>query len=225
MRTKNLLLLSAVALFFSVGTVSAQGKYAGKPFEDVMYKGGPQEIPGRLFCAYYDFGGEGVAYHDTDKANNGSGALNPLNGSYLHAFRIAESVDVSYTKGGDMDITPYNVVDPPLNVLYVGWTAPGEWLKYTVNVKKAGKYSINIMYTSNKGGKISLSSDDKDISGPVSITSTFHKDEPEGYRQWHHWNVMKGVAEVELKEGIQVLTLHTVEEGQMNYMWLDFVLK
>ena len=222
MRTKKVLLTGFAAIVLSVSAFAQ--KYAGKPFEDVIYKGGPQEIPGRIFCAYYDFGGEGVAYHDKDKANHGSGELNPLNGTYLHAFRIAEGVDVSYTKGGDMDINPYNMVDPPLNVLYAGWTEPGEWMKYTVNVRKAGKYSVNIMYTSNKGGKISLSSNDKDISGPVSIISTFHKDEPEGFRQWHHWNVMKGVAEVELKEGVQVLTLHTVEEGQMNYMWLDFVL-
>jgi len=26
----------------------------------------PQKIPGKLQCAYYDFGGEGIAYHDTD---------------------------------------------------------------------------------------------------------------------------------------------------------------
>ena len=30
---------------------------------------GPQQIPGRVECAYYDLGGEGVAYHDTDPTN------------------------------------------------------------------------------------------------------------------------------------------------------------
>jgi len=49
--------------------------YTGKPFEDSAYHGGPQVIPGRLQCAYFDFGGEGVAYHG-DAINHGSGELN-----------------------------------------------------------------------------------------------------------------------------------------------------
>jgi hypothetical protein len=50
--------------------------YQGKPFQDSVYTAGPQAIPGRLECAYYDLGGEGVAYHDTDPTNHGSGELN-----------------------------------------------------------------------------------------------------------------------------------------------------
>ena len=38
------------------------------------------ENPGRVDCAYYDRGGEGVAYHDVDAKNNGSGVLNPATG-------------------------------------------------------------------------------------------------------------------------------------------------
>jgi hypothetical protein len=33
---------------------------------DSVYPVGPQAIPGRLQCAFYDFGGEGIAYHATD---------------------------------------------------------------------------------------------------------------------------------------------------------------
>ena len=33
-------------------------------------------LPGRVQAAYFDLGGEGVAYHDTDKTNHGSGELN-----------------------------------------------------------------------------------------------------------------------------------------------------
>ena len=222
MKARNLLLIGIVVFALNTTNSVAQN-YTGKPFEDVMYKGGAQEIPGRIYCAYYDFGGEGISYHDNDKGNRGSGELNPLNGTYLHVFRIAEGVDISYTKGNEMDNSPYNMVEPPLGSLYVGWTAPGEWMKYTVDVKKPGKYKVNLMYTSNRGGKISLSTDNKDITGLVAIKSTYREDEPESYRQWHHWNKMEGIATVELKEGVQVLTLHTVEEGQMNYMWLDFV--
>ena len=47
---------------------------------DSRHTGGAQKIPGRVECAYYDRGGEGVTYHDTDARNNGSGALNPADG-------------------------------------------------------------------------------------------------------------------------------------------------
>ncbi len=40
--------------------------YQGIPFTDSKYTGGAQKIPGKVMCAYYDLGGEGVAYHDTD---------------------------------------------------------------------------------------------------------------------------------------------------------------
>jgi len=34
-----------------------------------------QTIPGKLQCEYYDFGGEGIAYHDSDTINSGSGKI------------------------------------------------------------------------------------------------------------------------------------------------------
>ena len=59
-------------------------QYKGTPYHDSRYQGGAQAIPGQVHCAYYDLGGEGVAYHDSDAKNNGSGALNPANGTYLN---------------------------------------------------------------------------------------------------------------------------------------------
>jgi hypothetical protein len=50
--------------------------YAGQPFNDAYHKTGAPSIPGIVQCALYDLGGEGVAYHDTDATNNGSGKLN-----------------------------------------------------------------------------------------------------------------------------------------------------
>ena len=226
MKTNIVFPFSVVLLGFLAFACSSNNKYEGKPYEDSQYKNGAQIIPGKVYCAYYDFGGEGVTYHDTDHVNHGSGELNPLNGTYLHVFRIAEGVDVSYTKSNsDTDNSQYNFVTPPMNTLYVGWTSPGEWVKYSINVEKTGKYLVDLMYTSNKGGKISLSINDKDVTGPIEIKSTYHNDDPLNWRQWHHWNNMSGIAEIELQQGIQILTLHTVEEGQMNYMWLDFLLK
>ena len=215
-------LVTSGVLLWSCGNSSSE--YTGTPYEDAEHKVGAQVIPGKVYCAYYDFGGEGIAYHDTTAVNHGSGELNPVDGSYLHSFRIDEGVDISYTKSNnDSDNSIYNVVQPLMNVLYVGWTEPGEWTKYTVQVEKEGKYSVDLMYTSNKGGKISISVNDKDVTGPIDIKSTYHEGDSVAWRQWHHWSRAEKMAEITLKKGTQVLTLHTVAEGQMNYMWLDFI--
>src|SRR5690349_17471960 len=72
-----------VATLCLVGCSSKTWKtYHGRSFQDSVYQGGPQAIPGRVQCAYYDFGGEGVAYHDADAINHGSGELNRANGDY-----------------------------------------------------------------------------------------------------------------------------------------------
>src|SRR3974390_3589582 len=107
--------------------------------------------------ADYHLGGESVSYHDSDAKNNGSGALNPANGTYLNEFRMSEGVDTSYTKVGldpKIDDNPYNKVVPPAELLYVGWTVPGEWFNITVDVAEAGEYSTDLLYTSNRGGTI-----------------------------------------------------------------------
>jgi hypothetical protein len=199
-------------------------EYKGKPFKDSVYPGGPQVIPGQVRCAYYDFGGEGVAYHDSDPVNHGSGQLNPADGSYLHEFRKDEGVDTSYVKGDGYDDHPYNFVEPELGQLYVGWTEPGEWIKYTVKVRQTGMYSVSLFYTSNSGGKIAISVNDSDVTGPIHIQSTYRSDDPLDWRQWHHWNWMKDIVKIKLEQGIQVLTLHTVAIGNMNYGCLDFEL-
>lgn len=197
--------------------LSSCDSYKGRPFAGV-----PQEIPGRVQCEYYDLGGEGVAYHDSDIVNNGSGKLNPVNGNPLHEFRINEGVDISYTKNRGIDDNPYNDVMPELNQLYVGWTEPGEWLKYSVNVKEAGDYTIGLMYTSNRGGDIEVITQDGVSSGPMPVQATYNDADTVAWRQWHHWNKADILGKIHLKEGIQVITLQTVKNGNMNYDYLEF---
>jgi len=200
--------------------------YKGKPYFDVKYHAGPQTIPGKLQCEYYDSGGEGIAYHDSDTINSGSGSLNRADGSYLNEFRINEAVDISYTKFRDppIDNNPYNLVRPEKDQLYVGWTAPGEWIKYTIKVTKTGTYQLGIMFTANQNGKISISVNDIDATGAISIPSTFVEADTVAWRQWHHWNYIDRIALIDLKKGVQTLTLHTVEIGQMNYDFISFKL-
>ncbi|MEM9930511.1 MAG: cellulase family glycosylhydrolase [Bacteroidota bacterium] len=80
------------------------------------FQGTPIPIPGTLEVEDYDTGGEGVAYHDTDAANQGGG------------YRLDEGVDIG---GG-----------PNGSGFVLGYVANGEWLEFTVNVAETGTYSL-----------------------------------------------------------------------------------
>jgi len=210
---KNLIAITGVAIISCAFILNNTGK---------AWQGKMQQLPGRLECEYYDEGGERVAYHDTDSINNGSGKLNPANGSFLNEFRMKEGVDISYTKTGNIDNNPYNQVPRDLNKLYVGWTQPGEWINYTIKVNKAGTYPIGILYTSNGNGTISVDIDGKDATGPLSISSTHNDRDTVAWRQWHHWNASDSIGSITLKKGVHVLTLHILTNGNMNLDYLDF---
>jgi len=223
--------LTIASLILLTAQIQAQSRtaflthYQGTPFHDSKYSGGPQKIPGTVMCAYYDFGGEGMAYHDADAKNNGSGALNPANGTYLNKFRMHEGVDTSYTKFGldpKIDDNPYNKVVPPAGLLYAGWTEPGEWFNLTVDVADTGDYSVDLLYTSNRGGTISIDVNGEPSSGPLKIASTYDAADAVAWRQWHHWDVTHDLARVHLRKGRSVITVRTLGEGQMNYATLKF---
>jgi hypothetical protein len=159
---KKILQSSLVILVF-IQTSGAQipAAYKGRPFEDQFYKKGAQTIPGRVELAYYDLGGEGIAYHDTDTINKGSGLLNrkpehqrPGVSDYISHFREQEGVDISFTKDF-IDFNHPNKVDPPVNQLFLAYEADSEWINYTIDVKVPGKYKIIAIY-SNKDNKSSL---------------------------------------------------------------------
>lgn len=168
-----------LCLFVVFIPVSCVDKGAAKTAEvdsgytDDFYTKGVQTIPGKIQCEYYDVGGEGVAFHDTDTVNSGSGGLNKGK-DYLSTFRIQEAVDISYTKFHDsIDNSRFNFVQPKEGQLYIGWTEPGEWTKYSVDVEEDGTYTIGIMYTANAKGQISLETDQKESTGPMDIFSTY----------------------------------------------------
>jgi len=199
---------AAMAPFLFLGAclcADLPGGYKGKPFTDEQHKSGPQQIPGTVQCALYDLGGEGVAYHDTDAINKGSGELNrqpnhcrPGTPEYFCYFREKESVDISYTKDF-ADFNHSNLVAPEKNQLYLGWEADGEWVNYTVNVKRAGTYRINAMY-GNAANTVTFSVNDKP-AGQCKL--------PLDTGSFHNWNKAMNCGEITFpKAGLQVLTLH-----------------
>jgi len=97
--------------------------YYGKPF---LINGTIGVASDPIYCAYYDFGGEGVAYHD-DNSKSGDGS-----------WRTPDNVDTN------PDYTPRSVV---------GWTSNGEWLSFSVNVQATGTYQLNTMIGGNSTGR------------------------------------------------------------------------
>jgi hypothetical protein len=225
---RNLFFLCVIAALMAPNAFSQSflSQYKGSPYHDSRYQDGPQKIPGRILCAYYDLGGEGVAYHDADPKNHGSGELNPADGTYLNEFRIHEGVDTSYTKfdrkPDPIDDNPFDKVVPPRDLLYVGWTEPGEWFNITVDVAHAGTYVADFLYTSNRGGTISVDVNGNDATGPLPITSTIDPSDQVAWRQWHHWNLAPQLFKVPLNKGKNVLTVHILTGGNMNLAYFDF---
>jgi len=221
---KNLFLIMfflplLITLVFSAHAQIPAG-YKGKSFRDSVYVSGAQIIPGRVELAYYDFGGEGIGYHDTTPENEGSKLNHEVHdyGShwrpgitgYTAFFRENEGVDISYTKDW-ADFNHPNKVDPKVNQLYIGWEEDGEWTNYTVNVMKPGKYRIITIYGN------------KDNSSELWINNQFATKLllPEDTGNWHHWT-QATVGEITFPaSGLNLLTLK-YNKGS-NLAFLDFL--
>jgi len=117
-----------------------------------------------------------VAYHDVDAANNG--AVYRTDGVYIEAC--------TDTGGG------YNI----------GWTANGEYLKYTVNVATAGTYTVGIRLAAatavgTNAGTLHLQTPSgTNLSGTVTVPGT---------GGWQVWTTVN--ATVTLAAGQQVIEL------------------
>ncbi|WP_301002571.1 carbohydrate-binding protein [Capsulimonas corticalis] len=118
----------------------------------------------------YDNGGEGVSYHDTDGVDTGQG------------YREDEAVDVEpFGDGRRFD---------------VGYTRPGQWLKYTVTVAAAGAYDLNVRVSSGEAGGVFHVEDGSgaNLTGPMTAPAT---------GGWDTWTLVH--ASVHLQAGRSVL--------------------
>ncbi len=102
------------------------------------FTGAPFAIPGNIQFEYYDNGGEGIAFHDTNTGTD-------------NTFRN-DKVGVS-SDGSDGYI--------------IGNLIGNEWLEYTVNVANSGTYDFEFTFSSGRaggGGSIGASLPDESIS-------------------------------------------------------------
>jgi hypothetical protein len=227
MKTFDLCLLLLV-LTVVVNAQVPEG-YKGKPFQDATHNDGPQVIPGRLQTSLYDLGGEGVAYHDTDAINHGSGELNYTKGhceegvppTICH-FRENEGVDLSYVKKL-ADLNHPSPVVPEWQQLYLGWTENAEWVNYTVDVKRAGRYKIAVLY-SHTPQTIQFSLNNKpaaDCELPLETGNLYPERHDPAWMVFHTWN-KADCGEITFPEGgLQLLTLYYKKGNNLAYF--DFV--
>jgi hypothetical protein len=220
-------LLVLLAATNAAGEIAAD--YKGRPYRDAAHASAPQPIPGRLQAALFDIGGEGVAYHDVDPINHGSGELNYKPGHCeedvpvaICRFRENEGVDISYVKKM-ADLNHPNLAAPEWQQLYIGWTEDGEWTNYTVNVQKAGAYRIVAMY-SHTAQTINFSLNNQPAAEcklPVDPATQFAMKGYPDWEVWHFWN-RADCGEISFPEaGRQLLTLHYKRGNNLAYF--DFV--
>ncbi|MBC7708119.1 carbohydrate-binding protein [Polaromonas sp.] len=106
---------------------------------------GAVAIPGQIEAENYDQGGETIAYHDADVTNNGNSYRN-------------DGVDVSSAFEGGYK---------------VGWTKPGEWLEYSVNVTTAGSYQFQARVSNSAvGGALHAEVDGSNVTGALVVPNT-----------------------------------------------------
>ena len=152
------------------------------------YNGIPHVIPGRIEAEEYDDGGEGFAYREANKNGNEGGAT----------FRNDE-VDIESTMDEE---GKYNI----------GYILNGEWLLYTVNVTKSGKYNLDLRVASPDDGKtLQVEMDGENITGPVSIPNTG------GWQNWETTSVM----DLDLTQGQHKMRI-LFKADYLNLNYLEF---
>jgi len=196
--------------------------YKGIPYVDAVFQG-PAAIPGRVQCAYFDYGGEGVAFH-SDGTNHGNHDFNlvehrgPKCRLYISQFRANEGVSISFTSPEHKDHWyPKDIpapFAPETNQLYIGWTKDGQWLNYTINVKTAGTYKVSVLY-GNYGKEIT----------PFEF---FINHKPAGEFNFpiltgsaHAWNLAEVGTIIFPETGLQLLTFRYNKGNNLAYIDFD----
>jgi hypothetical protein len=92
----------------------------------------------------------------------------------------------------------------------IGWTSPGEWLSYTVNVDSTMDYNIDIRAAVNSASKINVTFSNGNVStGDINLPAT---------GGWQSWNTLT-VNRIPLNKGIQEMKITVVTEGfNLNYV-------
>lgn len=148
------------------------------------YLGYPTIIPGTLEAENFDIGGEMNTYHDKDPVNQGG------------AYRLGEGVDIEERVDG----------------FQVGFVEPTEWMDYTIDVEKAGKYNLKVSLASRDGG------------GRLQMDFGYVKSSVINVPSTGDWTTMQVVMDdVVLEEGEQTMRIDIISKPAFNIDKIEFV--
>jgi beta-glucosidase len=192
-RGRKGLAVLAVAVLATTALVNGAPRAAYGATEG-PYGGTAAAVPGTVYAANYDTGGQGVAYNVT--STNGS-----ANSYRSDGVDLETTADTQNTTGG--------------GAYDMGWTTPGQWFKYTVSVATAGTYTVAFRVASPYGITDALhiaSSSGTNLSGAVAVPNTG------GYETWTTVD-----ASITLTAGTQTLTVDQDDNG-WNFHFMTFTL-
>ncbi len=126
-------------------TIIAKPPTASSP-SPLPFSGAAIALPGTIEAEDFDHGGEGVSYHDADTSDAGSSGYRD------------SGVDIGDASEGSS---------------LVGWTAPGEWLLYSVNVAGAGQYVLEARVASPvQGGTLHVEFNNVNVTGAIEVPAS-----------------------------------------------------
>jgi hypothetical protein len=184
----------AVATLSTLALVSVHAATAAYAQTGTPYGGTPAAVPGTVYAANYDTGGQGVAYNVT--STNGT----------ANSYR---------SDGVDLELTADTEDNTGAGAYDLGWTTGGQWFNYTVDVATAGTYTASFRLSSPYGITDALHIDNSsgtNLSGSVAVPDTG------GYQDW-----TTVTASVTLPAGEQTLTIDQDDNG-WNIHFVSFAL-
>lgn len=107
--------------------------YTGLPYP------APRTLPATIEAENYDAGGEGIAYHDLEPGHQGGGTIH---------LRPTEGVEIEQGPSGGY---------------HVGWTNPGEWLKYTVISPSDSYYDFTFTVANQNSSSFTVLVNDSEV--------------------------------------------------------------
>ncbi|MGO8670174.1 MAG: glycosyl hydrolase, partial [Capsulimonadaceae bacterium] len=180
-----------VASVNSVGNSAASNQVSGTPSAPVEspWGGTPWPVPGVVQSENYDLGGNGIGYGSPVYYNQGG------------FYRTGDGVGIENT--GDVS-GGYDV----------GWTGPGQWLNYTINVETAGVYTVGLRVADPATGN---TIDIRTPSG-TAISGTLTVPNTGGYQVWTTMT-----ANITLPAGVQTIQVYQDTGGyNLNYMTFTY---
>jgi len=167
-----------------------------QPYNNDTKPYGTNELPGKLNAIEYDLGRNGFAYNETGLLSRESNS----DGAYNEGWAGRnDAVDIEACS------------DPESNGYDIGWTAPGEWLNYTVNVLQEGKYRVKMKYSVlGAAGNMTFKLNNTPVISNFTLPNT---------GSWATYKLIE-LGEIEMKKGTNVIQVYV--NGGFNYSFLDF---